>query len=393
MTTDGPASQSARRPARLPLLGALGWAIVAGAAAQYALAVLWRDRLDDCGRPLLLVHYAAFMAEVFLFHAGLAAAAVLLIAVAARRRRLAAAATLAGALLAGPELASYRPWPGANGAAPARAGAPGASTMPTPASAPAPGAALAAGADAAPAPPTLRLLCANLMDGRVDPDALRAQVDRFDPDVLLLQEWTPAAVASLKPWLLGRFPHHAEVVRDDAFGQAVFSRRAPAAPVRAYPPAAAIREPQMTVAVALDGRPMRIVNTHLLPPVSPALFAEQRRGARALAALLRAGRDGAAVPGGGPPVHVLAGDFNATPRTDLADAFERAGLRSAMDEGGVAGRGTTWPRRGALAMVPGLRLDHVLVGPEVECRRAEVGGDIGSDHLPVFVELAWSLRP
>jgi endonuclease/exonuclease/phosphatase (EEP) superfamily protein YafD len=38
--------------------------------------------------------------------------------------------------------------------------------------------------------------------------------------------------------------------------------------------------------------------------------------------------------------------------------------------------------------VPGIPIDHVLVTPDLVPLRVERGPDVGSDHFPLFVELA-----
>jgi endonuclease/exonuclease/phosphatase family metal-dependent hydrolase len=65
----------------------------------------------------------------------------------------------------------------------------------------------------------------------------------------------------------------------------------------------------------------------------------------------------------------------------LRDALDTGHLRAALPGGLVSG---SWP-----ALVPPLRvsIDGCLVGNRVRAR-AELGPRVGSDHLPVLVELA-----
>jgi endonuclease/exonuclease/phosphatase family metal-dependent hydrolase len=81
----------------------------------------------------------------------------------------------------------------------------------------------------------------------------------------------------------------------------------------------------------------------------------------------------------------MAGDFNATrdhrPFRELRDA----GLRDAHDVA-HAGWSPTW-RAGGL-VPPLLRLDHVLASRAFSVTDYQVGDDIGSDHLPITVDLA-----
>lgn len=340
---DGP-----RTTKRWPVLTGLAWLAAGGGLVQVLLAWSWRDQLGDAGPALLAAHYLAFMAQVFSYHAGLAMFPVLAFAAWRRRGRLMIVAATVGVLGAGPELLSARPR-----------------------------------GRTAPEGGTLRLMSANLMYGRTDAPRLLAQIARERPDVVLFQEWTPAAARDLKVALLPDYPHSVEVVRDDAFGQAVFSRRPFAEPERLYAPANSSGEPAITVALDFGGRVLRVTDLHTLPPVSLEYFAAQRRTARELAAWVSSGNSPVPAP------DVIMGDFNATPRTAILRALRDAGMRDAHSEAGWW-RGTTWPRRGGLLpLAPGLQLDHALVGPRAIAVRARTGEDFGSDHRPVIVDLAW----
>jgi endonuclease/exonuclease/phosphatase (EEP) superfamily protein YafD len=271
---------------------------------------------------------------------------VLLVAILARRRWLALLGSLTLAFGAGPELLTIIPR------------SPGASTH-----------------------PSLTLMSVNLMVGQSDTAALLGQIERVAPDVIVFQEWTSGDAAKLRPTLIATYPHAIDLPRDDAFGQAVFSRRPLAAPAVLYPPRGGFREPQITIAVEHAGKVMRITDVHLLPPINGTYFNEQRVNAAALAATL-------ADPTSLDRPDVLAGDFNATLRSGILHAFTDAGMQDAHRIFGWW-RGSTWPRVGVLAWTPGIQLDHVLCGPRVECEACHVGEDFGSDHRPVIARLRW----
>lgn len=272
---------------------------------------------------------------------------VALFALATRRRRLLLVACIAAIIGAGPETLLIRPRSGEN-EQPARDG--------------------------------LTIMSVNLMYGRTSVPALLSQIDAVDPDVIVLQEWTPGASAVLVEQLIGKWPHKVEQSRDDAFGQAVFSRLAFAEPPRMYPPMGAWTEPQITVSIPVAGRTMRITNVHVLPPISLDYFAVQRSMSRSLAQWAE----------GNTGPHVLIGDFNAVRGSGVLRAFANAGFRDAHQAVG-SWRGSTWPRTGWLRWAPGIQLDHALVGRGATPLNARTLPDVGSDHRPIVIRVGWAV--
>ncbi|MEM1095555.1 MAG: endonuclease/exonuclease/phosphatase family protein [Bacteroidota bacterium] len=80
---------------------------------------------------------------------------------------------------------------------------------------------------------------------------------------------------------------------------------------------------------------------------------------------------------------ILAGDFNS-PTYDWVYHHLAAGMTDAFQAAGT-GWGGTYHRE-----VPFVRIDHVLLSPELTPVRAEVLGPLFSDHLPQIVEVAWT---
>jgi endonuclease/exonuclease/phosphatase (EEP) superfamily protein YafD len=83
-----------------------------------------------------------------------------------------------------------------------------------------------------------------------------------------------------------------------------------------------------------------------------------------------------------PGTKLLVGDLNATPWSAPFRALLRGtGMRDARRGRGVH---PTWPAGDALLRIP---IDHVLVSPDVRVDAVRVGAPIGSDHLPLTVDL------
>lgn len=227
---------------------------------------------------------------------------------------------------------------------------------------------------------TLTVYSANLLYSRADLGEVMAQVDEIDADVVVLQEVLDWRLAEIDAVFSERFAY--SYVRLDthhpksAKGSATYSRL----PIVGAPERLAVEEtpegfapwPMLRTSIAWGGGVVDVWNVHPAAPVRLSLVAIQDAGARALSAAIGAGDE---------PV-VVAGDFNAPPRSVTLRRFERIGFGEAHAAVG-SGLGATWPRRGVARHAPGTRIDHVMYRG-VECVGSGVGGDIGSDHAPVW---------
>jgi endonuclease/exonuclease/phosphatase (EEP) superfamily protein YafD len=85
---------------------------------------------------------------------------------------------------------------------------------------------------------------------------------------------------------------------------------------------------------------------------------------------------------------ILAGDFNMTADSPTyRETLSRYG--NAFSRSGFGFGHTERPfKHGSLF---GIRIDHVLFGPDWQPCRCWVGPELGSDHLPVIADLA--LKP
>ena len=84
---------------------------------------------------------------------------------------------------------------------------------------------------------------------------------------------------------------------------------------------------------------------------------------------------------------VLAGDLNAPDASAAVQSLLARGLRDAFASAG-RGYGYTYGHtlRPAFSF---LRIDHILVSPQIEVVRCFTGDTEASDHRPVIADLAW----
>jgi endonuclease/exonuclease/phosphatase (EEP) superfamily protein YafD len=217
---------------------------------------------------------------------------------------------------------------------------------------------------------TITVLSANVELGGADPAALIALVDRYRPDLLSVQELTPAFATSLRREGIGRrLPHSVLMARPKGHGGGLYSRF-PLAPLP-HQTHFLFRMPQAMI-VLPDGRRLRVVAVHPQPPSMSFDRWKQALGSLPAAA------------GGGPP-WVLAGDFNGTfDQAEFRDVVDR-GYR---DAGEATGKGLepTWPSDEVFPW--GLMtIDHVLADRRLGVAAYGVDGLPGSDHRAIHAQL------
>lgn len=135
---------------------------------------------------------------------------------------------------------------------------------------------------------------------------------------------------------------------------------------------------QLTVA----NEPVTLLATHPLPPVRVSFFHSRNRQLDLISQYLA-----------GVNHHViLAGDLNATMWSPYYRRLvSRTGLINARKGFGIL---PTWPTRGTYSGLPGsltslllIPIDHCLISAGLATTNIYTGGDTGSDHRPLIVDL------
>jgi endonuclease/exonuclease/phosphatase family metal-dependent hydrolase len=219
---------------------------------------------------------------------------------------------------------------------------------------------------------SVTLASLNMLHGRADPVAVRALA--AEADVLALSEVTPEAVRALLDAGISDLLPNAHVVpagegRPAGAGGAVWTRLD--VTERSVVPG---RFGQPSVRLSVPGAPdLAVVAVHTHPPISSR--AQVAHWEEDLRLLPDPTED---------VLHVLAGDFNATP--DHA-AFRRLLGRGWTDAARVTGQALrpTWSP--VHFPLPRLTLDHVLVDPRIGVGALRVVPVPGSDHRALVADL------
>jgi endonuclease/exonuclease/phosphatase (EEP) superfamily protein YafD len=188
-----------------------------------------------------------------------------------------------------------------------------------------------------------------------------------NPDLIGLVEVDQRWLDAIAP-ALSAYPGRIEAPRPDNFGVALYVRGEVAGSVAEL----ATPVPTLVAAVRLADTPFDVILTHPLPPMSATALEQQRAQLDTIAAHVRTTDR---------PVMVM-GDFNATPWSRPFLRFERgSGLCDTRSGFGVQ---ASFPSSSRFLRIP---IDHVLVSCSIGVRERRVGHDVGSDHLPVIVDL------
>jgi endonuclease/exonuclease/phosphatase (EEP) superfamily protein YafD len=218
--------------------------------------------------------------------------------------------------------------------------------------------------------PPLRVLSVNMHVGGASAPALVELVRTTRPDVLSVQELTPALVRRLDAAGLGELlPQFVLEPRENARGSALYAR----VPLTAGEPVPGTFTVMATARVRVQGAgEVELTAVHPPPPL--------RRRIDGWDDDLRA------LPAADPHgvLRILAGDFNAT--LDHAELRRLIGT-GYEDAAATVGAGLrpTWPQ--GRRIPPPVTIDHVLADKRCGVREVTIHTIPGTDHRAVFAEL------
>ena len=224
----------------------------------------------------------------------------------------------------------------------------------------------------------LTVMSVNLYVGVANLEYVIELVDRYEPDLLSVQELTPGAYDALAELgLEERLPHGIFEPDELAVGTGLYSLH-PIERLDEFEPDGLFYQPSVEVTLP-DESKVRFMAVHAAAPATPERIPHWESDLQAYA------QTHSEVP------WVLAGDFNSTLDHRLLRGVIDSGYTDAADATGE-GMSATWrPIEGGhlngLIRPPAVTLDHVLVDERIAVRSFEVLEKDGSDHAPVLATI------
>ena len=201
-------------------------------------------------------------------------------------------------------------------------------------------------------------------------DLVKNLLREKNPDLVVLEEVDQRWLAELNE-LAGIYPHAVTAPREDNFGIALFSKRPLLNAEVIYLGQAEV--PSVVAELDVGEQRVTILGTHPLPPGSREDARLRNVQLSTISKFLASRRKSV----------VVLGDLNVTPwSVHFKHLLDGTGLIDSSQGGGIH---PTWPANFFPLRIP---IDHCLVSPEVNVVSKQVGRNVGSDHLPLTVELA-----
>jgi len=227
----------------------------------------------------------------------------------------------------------------------------------------------------------LRVVTYNAGEGGTDAEVFSRFIQRERPDVLIVNEW-PSAMSELLPRLPEGW-HGADQQSTAVFSRYPIMSVEKLGPDRFRKP---WRAPALRCELASPSGKIYVVGLHLDTPreglealrgslgkaeAEMRLMMEDRRSESELASQLAAESLG---------LVIVAGDFNMPVDSALYERYWGT-WQNAFSIAGFGYGQTKFTR------FFGIRIDHVLAGPEWQVLTARVGQNLGGDHRPLIVDL------
>lgn len=214
----------------------------------------------------------------------------------------------------------------------------------------------------------ISILSINLLSSNTDLASVLELIKEKDPDVLVFMELTPKWDQELKS-LYQIYPYNASEVRIDNFGIAMLSKTKMESSVTYFDNNI---KPSIIANFIYSNEPLTVVATHPLPPINSETFNLRNEQLKNIAGRRASFSDN----------FILIGDLNTSSfSSHFKDLLSKSELKDSRNGFGV---GTTWP-----ANFYPLRttLDHCLVSKGLDVLDQSPQRNIGSDHLPIYLEI------
>jgi endonuclease/exonuclease/phosphatase (EEP) superfamily protein YafD len=216
----------------------------------------------------------------------------------------------------------------------------------------------------------LRVVQMNVYTQNLNYDLVKKFVQESNPDVIVMEEVNRKWMKNLAD-LKMKYSYIVKQPSEDNFGIALFSKLPLDNSEIIYLGDSDV--PSITAEIKVGKKQIKILGTHPLPPINADYTALRNQQLDAIAEYL----------GGWRGSVILLGDLNTTPWSHNFQKLLRD--TTLIDSGHGEGFQTTWPAKLFLFRIA---IDHCLISRDLAVVSRTVGPNVGSDHLPLVVDIA-----
>jgi endonuclease/exonuclease/phosphatase (EEP) superfamily protein YafD len=220
-------------------------------------------------------------------------------------------------------------------------------------------------------PVTLSILDMNLFFRNDNYAAIIKEIQQRNADVVVLEELTPDLFSHLEE-ALSSYPYQCTITRLDPFGIGIFSKKRFVRSVEnpCHLPVCFVIQADIEV----GSKVVSILAIHNLAPITVQSAGLNNQIASGVKAFAAAQKDRSII---------LIGDINSTPWSHLFwQLFSAANFKDSERGFGLQ---NSWTTSDAPMAIP---IDHCFFTPDWRCAERRLGSNVGSDHYPLFVQLA-----
>ncbi|SMF03940.1 Uncharacterized conserved protein YafD, endonuclease/exonuclease/phosphatase (EEP) superfamily [Alteromonadaceae bacterium Bs31] len=216
----------------------------------------------------------------------------------------------------------------------------------------------------------IKIFLSNVLTNNSDHGRLVSLIQNVSPDIIVVMEINNSWVNALNV-LENEYSYSKLAPREDNFGIGVYSKLPIIMGSVKYFGSSGV--PSIVLSLEAAKGTLTLVATHPVPPIGDDYFKSRNKQ------LSHVAKEAEKISG----PFILAGDLNTTMWSSHYSQLEKNGkLRNVRRGFGI---NATWPSGLGILGIP---IDHVLISDEIRVVDVRVGASVGSDHLPLIIELS-----
>ena len=213
------------------------------------------------------------------------------------------------------------------------------------------------------------IVCINLFSDNSNSQEVINYIKNRDPDVLILLELTPKWTNELGS-IIESYSFKKSEIRSDNFGIGLYSKIDSKLSILRLDES---QVPSIRADIKLNGDSLSILATHPFPPVGKKRFEIRNSHLENLAIISKSYSEHL----------IVVGDLNTSSFSKhFKNLLNESQLIDSRNGFGIL---ATWPANFTPLKTT---IDHFLVSKNIQVHNRGVGSEIGSDHLPIFMEFS-----